>query len=600
MKIRKMELKNHPILGNLNLNFCDESDKTIDTIIIAGENGTGKSSLLNVLYEFSYMSYKLKDYRRFEVEISNGEKDILMNNPNQKNIFKDGILNNRLEFIFDKINKADNNWEGCIGYFLDENNQKLSFPPWIFTTEIDLRKITVSIFSDVEINYTPKSISGVTSKNIDEEIIVSTKSTENLATEITQLLIDIQSLDDGELGNWVRSNPNHSPPENVIDIRTKRFKKAFELMFDKKKYTGISNKNNKKNVEFEENKKVMTIENLSSGEKQIVFRGSFCLKNKESTKGAFVLIDEPEISLHPQWQIKILDFYKELFKDENGMQTSQLFVVTHSPFIIHNESRKNDKVIIMSKNEQGHIEIEEEGQFYGWNSGEVVKKAFNIGSIYPSLNDDKNLIITEGKTDWKHIKRAFEKLGKSGNFEFLEYENEIEMGDKNLLQFCQQVSKLERKHKIICVFDRDNNDILKVHSGSESKNWGNNVHSILIPIPKHRKNTPFISIEHYYSDSEIKTIDKEGRRLYIGNEFSKKSTTSKCGMFFCIEKDKLGDESIKIIDLNVFRIDDENKNIAMTKNNFSNYILNDDEHFKNHSYKEFEKIFIEIENIIND
>jgi hypothetical protein len=41
------------------------------------------------------------------------------------------------------------------------------------------------------------------------------------------------------------------------------------------------------------------------------------LQNKNSINGNIVLIDEPEISLHPNWQLKILDFYKKIFQNES-------------------------------------------------------------------------------------------------------------------------------------------------------------------------------------------------------------------------------------------------------------------------------------------
>jgi hypothetical protein len=41
------------------------------------------------------------------------------------------------------------------------------------------------------------------------------------------------------------------------------------------------------------------------------------LQNKNSINGNPILIDEPEISLHPNWQLKILDFYKNIFIDES-------------------------------------------------------------------------------------------------------------------------------------------------------------------------------------------------------------------------------------------------------------------------------------------
>ena len=56
MKIRKIEFKDHPILGDMKLDFTDQDGKVINTIIFAGENGTGKSLILNTIYGFSNLT----------------------------------------------------------------------------------------------------------------------------------------------------------------------------------------------------------------------------------------------------------------------------------------------------------------------------------------------------------------------------------------------------------------------------------------------------------------------------------------------------------------------------------------------------------------
>jgi predicted ATP-binding protein involved in virulence len=53
MKILQLKLRSHPILGNLLLDFNNDStNKPYETIVFAGENGTGKSTLLEVLSNF--------------------------------------------------------------------------------------------------------------------------------------------------------------------------------------------------------------------------------------------------------------------------------------------------------------------------------------------------------------------------------------------------------------------------------------------------------------------------------------------------------------------------------------------------------------------
>lgn len=76
-------------------------------------------------------------------------------------------------------------------------------------------------------------------------------------------------------------------------------------------------------VMFKEFGKEMSIENLSSGEKQVVFRGGFLLKDRNSSHGAIVMIDEPEISMHPTWQLNILEFFRKFFELGDGMLSCQ-------------------------------------------------------------------------------------------------------------------------------------------------------------------------------------------------------------------------------------------------------------------------------------
>lgn len=78
-------------------------------------------------------------------------------------------------------------------------------------------------------------------------------------------------------------------------------------------------------------KKELSLDDLSSGEKQIVsmFAYLHLLRDQEN----IVIIDEPELSLSVPWQRK---FLPDILASG---RCSQLFAVTHSPFVFDNEVR---------------------------------------------------------------------------------------------------------------------------------------------------------------------------------------------------------------------------------------------------------------------
>jgi predicted ATPase len=402
MKFRKVSFIDHPIFGSVSFDFTDASGKTLDTIILAGENGCGKSLLLSFLNTYSpivsakELGFKLK----VEVEFSNDEIETLKNNKNFNNIAGKRIKGHIVTFNHD-TSFRDDSPRAHFNEDLDTGDLYSSYFSFVYG-------LFKTVFSDVEINFSPSEIRHTSSNNLDIDLSESVRSSHNLATEIKQLLIDINELDSEELSKWVDGHKGEVPPEDVIHKRMRRFTDAFNKMFPHKHFVGIDNQNGQKKVLFQEYGREMEIDQLSSGEKQIVFRGGFLLRNLGTITGAPILVDEPELSLHPQWQLKIVNFLKSLFIDDLGQQTSQLIVATHSPFIIHNDMRANDKVIVLKKNDKGDVVILDKPEFYNWTESLTVEEAFNVT---PLNADNKILVFLEGPTDELYFNKAMDVYG---------------------------------------------------------------------------------------------------------------------------------------------------------------------------------------------
>jgi putative ATP-dependent endonuclease of OLD family len=89
--------------------------------------------------------------------------------------------------------------------------------------------------------------------------------------------------------------------------------------------------------------RVFSIEQASSGEKEILtfVLGLFALR----TSGGLIVIDEPEVHLHPRWQAVLRDLLRELAYDTKN----QLLLSTHSPVFINPDTLGFVKRVYMNE-----------------------------------------------------------------------------------------------------------------------------------------------------------------------------------------------------------------------------------------------------------
>lgn len=330
MKIKHITIRNNPILWNIDLDFVKSDWSVSDTVLFVGENGSWKSTLLNIIYNFcNFEDPQLtgRESRTFVVELSHPElwkweytitMDLNIKNTNRVNSWLNNV----------EIYK----WK-----------QRIQTPDFVRSEE--LRKYMIWVFLDTSINFNTQTINSVTNLDTDANIERSMRTWWNTAQNTKQLFVDIINKDGLDLTNWVDENDWVVPPEEVKHIRLNRFKKAFNYMFHDEwlEFAG----SDWLTPVFKKNwwQKIL-IDNLSSWEKQIAYRWWFLLKDRNSLSDSIILIDEPEISMHPLWQEKILDFYKNLFKYEEQTIVSQNFVTTHSPYLLQSIDNEEDYVFI--------------------------------------------------------------------------------------------------------------------------------------------------------------------------------------------------------------------------------------------------------------
>ena len=425
MKIKKIRFECHPFFGNAEFDFTDASGNPVDNIVLAGENGCGKTQLLNIIYDFSLLStgQEVKSEKRTAtVVLSPDELQQIGQNLNSSNQLASPTGEFDVTFDFNQNpgfwSRIQVHYQSCSS---DGTMRTNSIDASHLFSSTNIKSIFKSIFSTVGINYSPQMTTNVTSKEIDQTISASIKSGDNLASDIQQLFIDIYTNDATELLDWVVKNRDAAPTEDIIQQRIGRFKNAFAHVFSGLNFDKVITKDNKKIVYFQKAGNLVDIASLSSGEKQIVFRGAFLLQNKQSIKGNVALIDEPEISLHPTWQGKIYDYYRMLFTDpKSKRQTSQIFFATHSQYVLRSalENSDNTLIIMLKRTENGIVVQRITAPFVlpTPTSAELNYEAFNIVSndyhieLYGYL---QNKIAQSNGTNECSVKQCDEHIEKA-------------------------------------------------------------------------------------------------------------------------------------------------------------------------------------------
>ena len=255
-----------------------------------------------------------------------------------------------------------------------------------------------------------------------------------------------------------------------------------------------------------------SIFNLSSGELALISIFGELLHQADNNQKnirleqiqGLVLIDEVDKHLHITIQKEILPRLFNLFPNV------QFVVSSHSPFL-------NMGLAEGALNRTQIIDLDHKGiicepvnndlykEVYEMMVNENQRFANKYSELMHRLKDvNKPVVITEGKTDWKHLKAALSYFHSIGEFkeievEILEYN--FDFGDSKLHSLLNQYRLFPHKYKVIGVFDCDEANGKNIHNAGGIKKYSENIWGMSIPIPDFRSYNTGISIEFLYSPS---------------------------------------------------------------------------------------------------
>ncbi|ERK31172.1 AAA family ATPase [Clostridium intestinale] len=334
MKLRSIHLNNVRLFKKFSLNLFDYNKSKSSTLVIIGDNGSGKSTILKSIVNNFSLFNPIYGGDTFDYsDISNNTDEMFINLFIKFNQEEEEYLfshdsseeeKEKLSNIYTGLKKDSGHMIYALGDINSVTLMREKFMSQSF--------LGGNIFYFDAFRYLPKfDISGPNSTNIPktnkENVLASSIiNNEKINTKFIFVKQWLINLDFKRL-----KNPS---PENEYIFS--HIVNSFNMLFSPYEFKKITDDGQ---VLFQNNTIIVNIDKLSDGFKnifivigEILFR--LYLNSPEDTrfyeKEAIILIDEIDCHLHPKWQINLIPSLKMLFPN------SQIIATTHSPLIINN------------------------------------------------------------------------------------------------------------------------------------------------------------------------------------------------------------------------------------------------------------------------
>ena len=167
-------------------------------------------------------------------------------------------------------------------------------------------------------------------------------------------------------------------------------------------------------LHFVKNGSDIRFTDLSSGEQQIMGTTTRLLSEIEA--GSVVVIDEPEVSLHPQWQMQYIPTLLGTLVDNPA---THVLIATHSHFLVSDVDPNRSTLIVAAKGTPP-IFKEFEGVVYGRSPENILFRAFGIsaaGNFYVQRDLAVALGMISGtqRTNLKELVEIRSRLSRIAN-----------------------------------------------------------------------------------------------------------------------------------------------------------------------------------------
>lgn len=400
MVINKLELYEHNIFNNVDVVFSESSKSKNYKTIIIGPNGTGKSSFLGLISDILSIELshdKEKSLKKFETKYnltieSEGKKHKISNITKNKKIGIGKLLaitstiNDKFPYISKNSVRRSEKYI-YLGLKTTSNN--------IFLSNIK-ESILILLFEIIKNEKKTASACEVLDElKFGSKIKFKVHKSRNFGKtkkfiKKDKSLMFSDSYDAKKLKEFLNSSYFDKNKSEILEI--------LEQVSEKNGYQeeielSHSSLPSRKNINFYLLRKlldnnIVTVKELSlfsnkgydineasSGEFNILRTYLSIISHAEDN--SIILIDEPEISLHPNWQIDFIPILDKAISKYTGCHT---LIATHSHFMLTNANADDTSIVGLypdSKTKRilvNPLPIEP----YGWSPENILYQAFGI------------------------------------------------------------------------------------------------------------------------------------------------------------------------------------------------------------------------------
>lgn len=412
MRLKSISFLNNQFFQNKKIKFTsddEDSDKNNYITIIIGPNGTGKSLLLREIirmfkdtrarqngpYEKKVLEYKyelnyISDSVNYKVEETNTGRKYFINEKThflkewyfpRKIVALSTILNDK--FIYSK--NEDDFYQYC-GIRSSNNNAG---------TKTSTKTLVNNLYSVeyLRINYFSKILEKL---NFEKSFIIYFNLKQKTVLYSLKSVSDL----DNYFIHWNKRSKRKTEPFSTsyykkLSLSQKRDILSFIQkikneqaltyeLFDKNEYLLFKNRQEIHEnllkldlleapyILFMKNKEYYQESFLSSGEYNILIQFIKILLALEDN--SLLLIDEPEVSLHPNWQINYLSILSLVTQHFKGIHT---IITTHSNLLVSNLNQENSSLIVVSNDSDFELL---DYSVSGWSPENILYRVFNTTS----------------------------------------------------------------------------------------------------------------------------------------------------------------------------------------------------------------------------